>query len=369
MGIGENIVDEIKSKCNIVDVIGRQVALKKTGGNHKGLCPFHSEKTPSFIVSETKQRFTCYGCGAAGDVIEFVQRSQNLTFMEAAEKLAEEYGIEMRRDAFDTEKKRVAYYEINKTAAAFFYRAFRSRRNPALTYMAGRGIDDTTLKKFGVGYADGEWRSLCEHLLQKETDEKLLLELGIVSKSKDRIFDRFRDRVMFPIINTREKIVGFGGRILGDGAPKYLNSSESRVFKKKDNLYALNLTRQEIGKADQAILVEGYMDVISLYRHGVMNVTASLGTALTPEQAAMLKRYTDNVVIAYDSDEAGLGAALLPCREIPSTMAEVPYLDSPGTVSVHAVVDSAQDSDTAGALIDSLRAYFSPVRELSAVSA
>jgi DNA primase len=304
-----NIADEIKSRCNIVDVIGRHVTLKKAGAHYKGLCPFHNEKTPSFTVSEERQRFTCYGCGVAGDVISFVQRIQNLSFPEAAEKLAEEYGIEWKHGAFDTEAKRAAYYDINREAATFFYRAFRSGRNPALAYMARRGLDDAALKKFGVGYADEEWDSLYKYLTGKGIEEKLLLELGLVSSSKDRCYDKYRNRVMFPIINTRGKIIGFGGRVLDDSLPKYLNSSDSRVFKKKNNLYALNVTRQEIAKENCAILCEGYMDVISLYRHGVHNVTASLGTALTAEQAAMLKRYAEQVIIAYDSDQAGRAAA------------------------------------------------------------
>ncbi|MDR2355683.1 MAG: DNA primase [Clostridiales Family XIII bacterium] len=304
-----NIADEIKSRCNIVDVIGRHVTLKKMGANYKGLCPFHNEKTPSFLVSEEKQRFICYGCGVAGDVISFVQRVQNLSFLEAAEKLAGEYGIEWQRDVFGAEAKRSVYYDINREAAAFFYRAFRSGRNPALAYMAGRGINDVSLKKFGVGYADGEWDSLHKHLTGKGIDEKLLLELGLISSSKGRAYDKYRNRVIFPIINTRDKIIGFGGRVLDDSLPKYLNSSDSRVFKKKENLYALNVTRQEIAKEGCAILCEGYMDVLSLYRFGVRNVTASLGTALTTDQAAMLKRYAERVVLAYDSDRAGQAAA------------------------------------------------------------
>jgi DNA primase len=304
-----NIADEIKSKCNIVDVIGRHVTLKKAGVNYKGLCPFHNEKTPSFTVSEEKQRFICFGCGASGDVLSFVQRIQNLSFPEAAEKLAEEYGIEWKSSVFDTEAKRSVYYDINRETATFFYRAFRSKKNPALAYMARRGINDDVLKKFGVGYADGEWDSLRGYLLGKGFEEKLLLELGLVSSSNGKIYDKYRNRVMFPIINARGKIIGFGGRVLDDASPKYLNSSDSRVFKKRDNLYALNVTRQEITKENRVILCEGYMDVISLYRHGVRNVTASLGTALTSEQAAVLKRYTEHVVIAYDSDRAGLAAA------------------------------------------------------------
>ncbi len=309
-GFSDNIVDEIKSRCNIIDVIGRHVVLKKTGSNYKGICPFHNEKTPSFVVSDTKQIFTCFGCGATGDVIEFVQKYNNLDFPGAVEKLAGEYGIEIKSSNFHGEKERSALYEINREAAAFFYRAFTSGPNPGYEYMKKRGIEPATLRKFGIGYADGSWDSLYEYFMKKGTDPKTLLELGLISYSNGKYYDKYRDRVIFPIINTRGKVIGFGGRILGDGTPKYLNSPESSVFLKKNNLYGLNLTRQDINKENQVILVEGYMDVISLYQHGVRNVSASLGTALTESQAAMLKRYTDHVVLAYDSDSAGQAAAL-----------------------------------------------------------
>ena len=309
VGISDNIVEEIKSRCNIVDVIGRHVPLKKTGNNFKGVCPFHNEKTPSFVVSDTKQIFTCFGCGATGDVFEFVQKYHNLDFHGAIEKLAEEYGIEVKNTNFQGEREKTALYEINREAAAFFYRAFTQNPNPGYEYMQKRGIDQTTLRKFGVGYADGEWDSLYQHFMKMGTDPQTLLELGLISQSNGKYFDKFRDRVIFPIINTRGKVIGFGGRILGDGTPKYLNSSESSVFLKKNNLYGLNLTRQDINKENYVILVEGYMDVISLYQHGVRNVSASLGTALTENQATMLKRYTDNVILSYDADAAGQAAA------------------------------------------------------------
>lgn len=312
MGVGnsDNIVDEIKSRCNIVDVIGRHVALKKTGSNYKGVCPFHNEKTPSFVVSDTKQIFTCFGCGATGDVFEFVQKFHNLDFHGAVEKLADEYGIEIKNTNFQGERERTTLYEINREAAAFFYRAFTKNPNPAHEYMKKRGLDPATLRQFGVGYADAEWDSLYKYFMNKGTDTQTLLELGLISQSNGKYYDKYRDRVIFPIINTRGKIIGFGGRILGEGSPKYLNSSESQVFLKKNNLYGLNLTRQDINKENYVILVEGYMDVISLYQHGVRNVSASLGTALTENQATMLKRYTDNVILSYDSDAAGQAAAL-----------------------------------------------------------
>ena len=310
MGVSDNIIDEIKSRCNIVDVIGRHVALKKAGNNYKGVCPFHNEKTPSFVVSDTKQIFTCFGCGATGDVLEFVQKFHNLDFHGAVEKLAEEYGIEIKDPGYHGERDRAALYEINREAAAFFYRAFSKNPNPALEYMAKRGLDAATLRKFGIGYADGEWDSLYRYFMNKGTDQKTLLELGLISFSNGKYYDKYRGRVIFPIINTRGKVIGFGGRVLGDGTPKYLNSPESPVFSKKNNLYGLNLTRQDINKENYVILVEGYMDVISLYQHGIRNVSASLGTALTENQATMMKRYTDNVILSYDADAAGQAAAL-----------------------------------------------------------
>lgn len=309
MSAENNTVDEIKSRCNIVDVIGRVVPLKRAGSNYKGRCPFHNEKTPSFVVSETKQIFTCFGCGATGDVIGFVEQYYQLDFMQSIEKLADEYGITVRRGFRKNEHKEEAY-NINREAAKFFFRAFREKANPGYEYMKGREITPQVLNKFGIGYADGEWDSLYRHLTGMGFKKEKLLELGLISQSGGKYYDKFRNRVMFPIMNTSGKVIGFGGRVIGDGNPKYLNSQESSVFLKKNNLYGLNITRQEIGKEDRAILVEGYMDVISLYQSGVRNVSASLGTALTENQARILKRYTGNVVLSYDADEAGIKAAL-----------------------------------------------------------
>lgn len=310
MSVYENAVEAIKSRCNIVDVIGQVVSLKKSGSNYKGICPFHNEKTPSFVVSETKQIFTCFGCGATGDVFEFVKRYYNLDFNEALEKLAKEYGVEIEsRSGHNTEKKD-RLYEINRLAARFFFKAIASAQSPGYKYMTDRGIKYDTIKKFGIGYADDKWDSLYRYMTEQGIDADTLLEIGLISNSKGKYYDKFRNRVMFPIINTRGKVIGFGGRIIGEGTPKYLNSPESPIFLKKNNLYGLNLARQDISKEDCAILVEGYMDVVALYQSGVRNVSASLGTALTENQAKMLKRYTKNVVLSYDSDNAGQAAAL-----------------------------------------------------------
>ena len=307
-----NGADDLKSQLNIVDVIGRVVPLKRAGSNYKGVCPFHNEKTPSFVVSDQKQIFTCFGCGATGDVIEFTKRFYNLDFVEACEKLGKENGIEVNFSKASPNKEKEKYYKVNREAASFFYKAFTEKANPGYTYMKKRGLDDAILKKFGIGYADSEWDSLYKHFKEQGVGEDILLELGLISRAKDgRYYDKFRNRVIFPIINTSGKVIGFGGRRINDeDNPKYLNSPENAVFQKKNNLYALNTTKQEVGKEGSIIIVEGYMDVISLYQHGVKNVAASLGTALTDNQAKLIKRYTSNVSLCYDSDTAGINAAL-----------------------------------------------------------
>ncbi len=301
-------INEIKSKIDIVDVIGQVVELKRSGSNFKGLCPFHGEKTPSFMVSQEKQIFTCFGCHATGDVIEFVKKHYNLEFREALEKLATQYGIEMTYHGEKTKNKE-EYYKINREAAIFYYRKFHQKENLGYKYMQGRGISPETIKTFGIGYGGDDWDGLYKYLKSKGYNEKIMLELGLISSKDGKYFDKFRKRVIFPIWNTTDKIIGFGGRVVGEGMPKYLNSSESHVFSKKNNLYGLNFTRKEITKEDRTILVEGYMDVIALYDKGIRTVAASLGTALTENQARILKRYSRNIVLAYDADEAGQQAA------------------------------------------------------------
>ena len=304
-----NIVEEIKSRCNIVDVVGRVVTLKKAGSNYKGLCPFHNEKTPSFNVNEEKQIFKCFGCGASGDVIAFVEKYYNHDFRGACEMLAGEYGIDLT-GAFGSSEHKKELYEINRQAAMFFYKALRSGMNPGYAYMKNRGISEETMNRFGIGYADGDWHSLLDHMESLGVSRDKLMHLGLISQSKGRFYDKFRDRVIFPIINPGGKVIGFGGRIIGDGNPKYLNSQESDVFQKKNNLYGLNLAKSDITKEDRIVLVEGYMDVISLYQAGIRNVCASLGTALTDSQARLIRRYTKNVILSYDADEAGQNAAM-----------------------------------------------------------
>ena len=310
---GNQIVDEIKSVANIVDVIGDVVSLTKKGANYHGLCPFHNEKTPSFVVSETKQIFTCFGCHATGDVIEFVKKYNNIEFVEALEKLADRYGIKYEKFNRKSENSN-KYYEINKEAAIFFYKNLISKKaenkSQGLSYVKKRNLLPETILKFGIGYADATWNSLYKHLKNKGYEEKHMMELGLISQSKGKYFDKFRNRLIFPIFNVRGDIIGFGGRAIGDDMPKYLNSPENYVFSKKNNLYGLNVAKEFIMKENMVIMVEGYMDVVSLYQHGVKNAVASLGTALTENQSKLVKRYTKNVALCYDSDSAGVNAAI-----------------------------------------------------------
>lgn len=307
----DNRTDEIKQQINIVDVIGREVALKKAGSSYKGLCPFHSEKTPSFSVSEQGQYFNCFGCGKKGDVYRFVMDYYKIPFIDAVEKLCDEYGIKKpewsnRGPKIDYDK----YYAINAKAARFYYNCLGRVPNKGISYLVSRGLSKDSITAFGLGYAPADGTALTDHLRSEGVSDEDLLMLGLSNQGKNGLYDKFRDRVMFPIINSNDKVIGFGGRAIGDIKPKYLNSQESDVFLKKNNLFGLNLTRKEISDAGRAIIVEGYMDLISLYQAGVRNVAASLGTALTDNQARLLCRYSRNIVLSYDSDAAGINAAL-----------------------------------------------------------
>ena len=307
----DNFTDDLKAQLNIVDIIGREVQLKKSGSNYMGLCPFHSEKTPSFSVNEGKQFFHCFGCGKSGDVIGFVQEYYKLPFMEAVEKLATENGIKLpeRRTSgpkIDYDK----YHGINAKAARFFYNSLGIKGNKGLAYLRKRGLTNETITAFGLGYAPASGHALVDFLRKEGVADEDMLKLGLANQGREGLYDKFRDRVMFPIISTQDKVIGFGGRAIADIKPKYLNSPESEIFLKKNNLFGLNLTKKEIDREQKAIIVEGYMDMISLYQNGIKNVAASLGTALTINQARLLCRYSKNIVLSYDSDSAGINAAL-----------------------------------------------------------
>ncbi len=293
-----------------MDVAGRYMKLKRTGSGYMGLCPFHGEKTPSFHVSDTRQFYHCFGCGESGDVISFVMKIENIDFISAVRKLAEQYGIDMSSYGFHGENEKNEIYDINRDAARFFFHALADRPNPGRDYIMSRGLDTGTIARFGLGYADDGWSSLRDHLKQKGYSDEKLFRAGLISKSKGKFYDKFRGRVIFPIINTRGKVIAFGGRAINGQDPKYLNSPESPAFSKKDNLFGLNLTRDEIKKEGCVIIVEGYMDMISLYAAGIKNTAATLGTALTDNHCSVIRRYAESVVLAYDSDAAGRKAAL-----------------------------------------------------------
>lgn len=306
-----NVIDEIKMRVNIVDEIGKTVDLKKSGSYYKGLCPFHNEKTPSFMVSEDKQTFNCYGCGVYGDVIKFVELYDKIPFVEAVDKLCDENGI--KKPEFSGNKNNIdyeKYYNINAMAAKFFYNSLATTGNSGIKYLHSRDIKNETIQKWGLGYAPADGKSLTEHLYGQGVEDEDMIKLGLAARNNSgRLYDKFRDRVIFPIFNTRGKVIGFGGRVIGNTMPKYLNSPESEIFLKKNNLFGLNFTKNDISKSDQVIMVEGYIDVISLWQNGVKNVAASLGTALTDNQARLITRYTKNVVLSYDSDDAGVKAS------------------------------------------------------------
>lgn len=303
-------IDNLKAMVNIVDVISRVVPLKKAGNSYKGLCPFHHEKTASFVVSEDRQFFHCFGCDAKGDVITFVQKYYNLDFNGAVEMLARDYGVELEQTRGSGENLS-EYYKINKIAAVFFYKALTGAKNSGYEYLKGRGLSDDTIKCFGLGYADPEWDSLYRYMKKRGIPEDKLVKVGLVHESGGKYYDAFRNRVMFPIFSASGNVIGFGGRAVApDDNPKYLNSPESAIFRKKNNLFGLNLSKSYVSRERFIILVEGYMDVIGLYQGGVRNVCASLGTALTENQARLISRYTKKVILSYDSDDAGIKAAL-----------------------------------------------------------
>ena len=314
----EDLIAEIKDKNDIVDVISQYIELKLAGTSHKGLCPFHNEKTPSFMVNRERQFFKCFGCGESGDVIGFIMKKESLDFIEAIKVLADRANIHIKersdlssKEYREKKEKEKKYFEINKKAGRYFYENLIQRPNIALNYLIKRGLNPKTIKTFGLGYAHNSWNDLLNYFAEKGYTENDLLESGLIveTKQKNGFYDRFRNRIIFPIFDIKGNVLGFGGRVLDESMPKYLNSPETIFFKKSEILYGLNLARKNPNNR-QVILVEGYMDVISLYQEGFTNVVATLGTALTKQHGILLKRYFDQVIISFDSDNAGKSATL-----------------------------------------------------------
>lgn len=306
MAIPKTFISQLLDSADIYDIVSGYIPIKRAGRTSKAVCPFHNDKTPSLTIYSDTQSFYCFGCGAGGDVLSFIMRAENLDYVEAIHYLAKLQGKVVPEDVVDIQGQlKARLFEINKEAARFFYRCLKSPKSDiAKAYIDKRGLDDKTLTTYGLGYAPDSFNALTEYLLKKGYSEDDLIAAAVARRGKNGgLYDYFRNRIIFPIIDIKGKVIGFGGRVLDDSKPKYLNTPDTPVFKKSNNLFSLNLAKKE--KMDTIILAEGYMDVISVYAAGFTNVVATLGTAITAEQARIIAKYTKQVVIAYDADAAG----------------------------------------------------------------
>ena len=315
MRYSDDIIEEVRQKNDIVDVVSQYVKLTRKGSSYFGLCPFHNEKTPSFSVTPGKQMYYCFGCGAGGNVFNFIMEYENYSFGEALKHLADRAGVELPKIEYSREvrekaEQKAELLEINKQAAQYYYYQLRTEGGrQGHEYLAGRQLSEETMRKFGLGYSDKFGSGLYKYLKSKGYSDERLRESGLFNvDERHGMYDKFWNRVIFPIMDVNNRVIGFGGRVMGDGKPKYLNSPETKIFDKSRNLYGLNIARTTRKK--YLILCEGYMDVISMHQAGFTNAVASLGTALTSGHASLLKRYTQEVLLLYDSDEAGIRAAL-----------------------------------------------------------
>ena len=357
----EELVEEVRTRNDIVDVISGYVKLQRKGSSYFGLCPFHNEKSPSFSVSPGKQMYYCFGCGAGGNVLTFIMEYENYSFPEALKLLADRAGVKLPEQEYSKEERRqqdlrTAILEVNKTAAKYYYYQLRTEAGkPGMDYLKNRQLSEETMQRFGLGYAGKYSDGLYRYLKQKGVSDELLRQSGLMNVDEKRgMYDKFWNRVIFPIMDVNNRVIGFGGRVMGDGKPKYLNSPETKVFDKSRNLYGLNVARTSRKK--YIIVCEGYMDVISMHQAGFTNSVASLGTALTSQHASLLKRYTQEVILSYDSDEAGIKAALraIPLLKEAGLTARVlrmaPYKDPDefikalGTEAFQERIDQAQNS-------------------------
>ena len=319
MYYAEDVIEEVRSRNDIVGVISEYVKLQRKGSSYFGLCPFHNEKSPSFSVSPDKQMYYCFGCGAGGNVFTFIQEYENYSFPEAMKFLAERAGITLPEKEYSQEERRAQdlrtrILNVNKMAAKYYYYQLRTENGrQAMEYLKNRRLSDETIRSFGLGYSNKYSNDLYLYLKKQGVSDELLRESGLMNvDERNGMYDKFWNRVIFPIMDVNNRVIGFGGRVMGDGKPKYLNSPETAVFDKSRNLYGLNVARTARKKS--MLVCEGYMDVISMHQAGFKNSVASLGTALTTQHASLLKRYTDEVILTYDSDGAGIKAAL---RAIP----------------------------------------------------
>lgn len=364
--IPENIIREIRETCSIVDVVSEHVNLKKIGVNFKGLCPFHNEKTPSFFVNEHKKFFHCFGCGVSGDVFTFLEKHDRLSFQEAARMLAKKMGIAIPEAALSPrqrseDREREELYAIN-AAAAHFYHALLCddpRAEAARNYLHARGVSRKSMEANNLGFAPEGWDGLVRHVTRRNLSLEQTQKTGLlISKTKGRFYDRFRNRIMFPIISPAGHVLGFGGRIIGQGEPKYLNSPESPVYSKRHSLYGLNIAAGCVTRGEKIIVVEGYLDVITLHQAGIKNTVAALGTALTEQQIRLLKRYTSDIVTVFDADPSGQRAMVRSLEpflrnSVPARLVVLPAGEDPDSyVRKHGAEAFVQHVEDSSLLLD-----------------
>jgi DNA primase len=304
----ESVLDEIRNRIDIVELVTEYVFLKKAGRNYKGLCPFHAEKTPSFMVNPEKQIFHCFGCNTGGDIFGFIMRQENLTFPEAKSMLAKRAGVKLRQEGARDRGMRDALQAIQGEALRFF-RDSLGKSKEAMDYLNKRGISDASAEAFSLGYAPQGWHSLHDHLKRLRFKDEHIMQSGVVAKGQRGPYDIFRSRIVFPIFNIHGEPIAFGGRIMDKGEPKYLNSPDTPLFRKGENLYAMHMAKEEIRKKGYSILAEGYLDVIMCHQGGIANAVAPLGTALTGGHLRKLRRYSENLLLVFDGDQAGVAAA------------------------------------------------------------
>ncbi|MGI6106923.1 MAG: DNA primase [Lachnospiraceae bacterium] len=356
----EEVINEVRERNDIVDVIGSRIRLEKRGSNYFAKCPFHNDDSPSFCVSQARQTYHCFGCQKSGNVFTFLMEYDNISFPEAVRVLADRAGVQLPEKELSAEEKkrqqkRAVLLQIQKEAAIYYYHQLMSPiGKPGLDYLRGRKLTDKTIKSFGLGFASARSDSLYRYLRKKGFSDRQLLDSGLVRIGEHGAYDNFRSRVMFPIMDIRSRVIGFGGRVMGDGEPKYLNSPETEIFDKGRNMYGLNVARHA-GKP-YFLVCEGYMDVISLHQAGFTNAVASLGTAFTDKHAQILKKYTDELVLTFDSDGAGIRAALraapmvraagLKARVLMMTPYKDPdeFIKNMGADAYQERIDSAQNS-------------------------
>lgn len=336
MRFSSDLLEEIRNRCDVVDIISEYVHLKPAGKGFKGLCPFHEEKTPSFMVSPEKQLFHCFGCGEGGNVFNFLMKYEKLSFFEAVKMLAQKSGVPLPVDEEKENilhKKKERLYKLNNLVANYYREClFRTNQGKkVINYFKKRGISDTSVEKYNLGYAPSSWDALSNFLKKKGYYYEELIKAGLIKKSKieGKYIDYFRDRIIFPIFNLSGKVIGFGGRVLDDSLPKYINSPETLVYNKGSNLYNLNFAKEGIRKKNCIIVVEGYTDVLITQQYGFNNIAASLGTALTAKQIDLIKRFTNAVLIAYDADSAGNMATLRSLDLLVKAGLEIKVIDLP----------------------------------------